>query len=62
MWCAMAGGVPLCLSSSEAGGFGFVEGAVAEHREEHADAVSGEAEKSLCMGLSAGSALVVVAA
>ncbi|MFF4484809.1 hypothetical protein ACFY1A_48835, partial [Streptomyces sp. NPDC001520] len=34
-----AGG-PLCRSSSEAWGSGFVEGAVAEHREEHADALS----------------------
>ncbi|MFJ1974132.1 nucleotide sugar dehydrogenase [Streptomyces sp. NPDC087903] len=31
-------GVPLCLSSSEAWGSGFGEGAVAEHREQHADA------------------------
>lgn len=47
------------------GGFGgawFVEGAVAEHREEHADPLSGEAEESLCVGLSAGSAAVVVGA
>ncbi|MET8130259.1 hypothetical protein, partial [Streptomyces sp. NPDC005231] len=34
----MRGGVPLCLSSSEAWGSGFVEGAIAEHREQHADA------------------------
>ncbi|MFD8765035.1 hypothetical protein ACFV03_39830, partial [Streptomyces mirabilis] len=31
------GGVPLCLSSSEAWGSGFVEGAVAEHGEQHVD-------------------------
>jgi len=37
-------------------GFGLVEGAVAEHRVEHADAVSGEAEQGLRMGLPAGSA------
>ncbi|MEU1622892.1 hypothetical protein ABZ479_37070, partial [Streptomyces sp. NPDC005722] len=35
---AIAGGVPLCLSSSEAGGSGLVVGAVAEHGEQDADA------------------------
>jgi hypothetical protein len=40
-----AGEVPLCLSSSEVWGSGLVEGAVAEHGEQHADAVAGEAEE-----------------
>ncbi|MFE4795305.1 hypothetical protein ACFRFL_09395, partial [Streptomyces sp. NPDC056708] len=35
---AVGGGVPLCLSSSGAWRSGFVEGAVAEHRGEHAGA------------------------
>lgn len=54
--------VPLCLSSSGAWGSVFVEGAVAEHCEEHAGALSGEAEEGLCVGLSPGSAAVVVGA
>ena len=56
------GGVPLCLSSSEAWGSGFVEGAVAEHGEQDADAVAGEAEEGLGVGLAAGPASVVVGA
>src|SRR5690606_39281136 len=53
-------GVPLCLSSSESRGSRFVEGSVAEHGEQDADAVSGEAEEGLGVGFDAGSAAVVV--
>jgi hypothetical protein len=55
-------GVPLCLSSSEAWGSGFVEGAVAEHREQDVDALAGQAEQCLGVGLPAGPAFVVVGA
>lgn len=40
----------------------FVEGAVAEHGEQDADAVAGEAEEGLGVGLSPGPAFVVVGA
>ncbi|GAA3224659.1 hypothetical protein GCM10020256_33640 [Streptomyces thermocoprophilus] len=40
----------------------LVEGSVAEHGEQDADAVAGEAEEGLGVGFAAGSAAVVVAA
>lgn len=55
-------GVPLCPSSSESRASRLVEGSVAEHGEQDADAVSGEAEEGLGMGFAAGSAAVVVVA
>lgn len=63
-WRGLAGGggVPLCLSSSEAWGPGFVEGSVAEHGEQDVDALSGQAEEGLGVGFASGSALVVVGA
>lgn len=60
--CLATRGVPLCLWSSEVWGSWFVEGAVAEHGEEHVDPLSGQAEKRLSVGLPAGSAFVVVGA
>ncbi len=54
-------GKPLCLSSSEAWGSGFI-GAVAEHHEQHVDPLSGQAEECLGVGLSSGPAFVVVGA
>jgi hypothetical protein len=56
------GRVPLCPSSSESRAPWLVEGSVAEHGEEDADAVAGEAEEGLGVGFAAGSAAVVVAA
>jgi hypothetical protein len=52
--------VTLCLSSSEAWGSGLVEGAVAEHGEQDADVVAGQAEQGLGVGVPTGSASVVV--
>lgn len=46
----------------EAWGSGFVEGAVAEHGEQHVDPLAGQAEKRLGVGLPAGPASVVVGA
>lgn len=44
------------------GVLGLVEGSVAEHGEQDADAVAREAEEGLDVGFAAGSAAVVVAA
>jgi hypothetical protein len=44
------------------GNAGLVEGSVAEHGEQSADALAGESEEGLGAGLAAGSAPVVVAA
>src|SRR3954451_11201230 len=62
-------GVPLCPSSSLSwscdGCFRdawFVESAVAEHGEQNADAVAGEAEEGLGVSLAPGPAFVVVGA
>jgi hypothetical protein len=52
----------LCLWASEGWGSGFVEGAVAEHREQDVDPLAGEPEEGLRVGLSSGSALVAVGA
>lgn len=51
-----------CPLSSEVWGSGFIEGAVTEHCEQHADPVTGQAEKSLCVALPAGPTSVVVGA
>ncbi|GAB2608905.1 hypothetical protein GCM10027168_47350 [Streptomyces capparidis] len=59
---ALPPGVPPCVSSSEAWGSGFVEGAVSEHGEQDADAVPGQAKEGLGVGLPAASAFVVVGA
>ena len=49
-------------SEGDAGDSGLVEGAVAEHGEQDADALAGKAEESLGVGFTAGALAVVVGA
>lgn len=46
------GNVPLCVSSSIRGGFRLVEGAVAQHREQHVAAPSGKGDERLIVALA----------
>ncbi|MGW0820683.1 FAD-binding protein [Streptomyces sp. NPDC002845] len=55
-WATPRGGGASMSFVKRGVGSGFVEGAVGERREERADAVAGEAEEGLCVGLPAGSA------
>ena len=50
---------PMCLSSCS-GGFGFVVGAVAEHREEHVAAAAGKRHDGLVVAFSLVTFAVVV--
>src|SRR5579863_2828495 len=45
-------GVPLCDSSSGRGGFWLVEGAVAQHGEQHVAASSSESDERLIVALA----------
>jgi filamentous hemagglutinin len=51
-WGESAGGVPLCDSSSGRGGFWLVEGAVAQHGEQHVAASSSESDERLIVALA----------
>lgn len=61
-WCRVCGCLGCSCGEGDGGGSGFVEGAVAEHREQDADALAGEAEEGLGVGFAAGPLPVVVGA
>lgn len=44
--------MPLCVSSSVRGGFRLVEGAVAQHGEQHITTSSGESDERLIVAFS----------
>ncbi len=61
-WCLVCVWLGWSGSGGDGGGSGFVEGAVSEHGEQHADALAGESQECLGVRFAAGSLPVVVGA